>query len=192
MACHRRGRDVLWKGSQVTPIARIALSAAALGAAACLGAYLRPPRIETREVTRDVVRYQDRVEYRDRIEYRDREKVVRRVVRVLVHPDGTKEQVSTTDTGVSEKTAAQDVTVASERKQEATREHEAVTRTATQSGVTVGLMAGLRPANLGNGGDLAGQLSISKRIVGPIGAGAAVSWGPSEPLRLWGGVNWTW
>lgn len=172
-------------------IAKIAGSLAALGAAACLGAYLRPPRIETREVTRDVVRYQDRVEYRDRVQYVDREKVVRRVVRVLVHPDGTKEQVSTTDTGVSEKAAAQDVTVASEKKQEASREHEAVTRTAIESGLVVGLMAGLRPENLGNWSDLAGQLSISKRIVGPIGAGAAVGWGPSEPLRLWTGVTWT-
>lgn len=185
----------------MTTVARLALSAAALGGAACLGAYLRPcPACEVQErgaekqstaaASSSSAAASVMAEQAPRV-------IIKRVPVLIPQPAGAPPscpQVAMAETietsADSRITQAAVQQAASTLKQEATREHEAVTRTAIESGLVVGLMAGLRPENLGNWSDLAGQLSISKRIVGPIGAGAAVSWGPSEPLRLWGGVNY--
>lgn len=168
-------------------IAKIAGSLAALGAAACLGAYLRPPRIETREATKDVVKYVDRVEYRDRVQYVDREKIVRRVVRMTVAADGTKITESTTDTGVSEKTAAQETTASKEARREAERVQERTELRPAEREWAAGVLAGVDGLQLRS---WVGA-SLSRRILGPVEVTVIATYEPGDnSVRAGGGFQW--
>jgi hypothetical protein len=172
-------------------VAKAAGAIAALGLAACLGAWFKPPRIETREVTRDVVRELAKVEYRDRVQYVDRVQTIRRVVRVVVNADGSKTVDSTTDTGTAEKTAARELAAKTEQAKEISHEHERTVSAPARDDWQVGLFA-LRPLSglLDPGQGWGGGAYVSRRLVWGAGATAVGQRAADGSWHLGVGVSW--
>lgn len=165
-------------------IAAGAVLAVAGFAAGRVSKHVPPPAaVETREV----VKYQDRVEYRDRVvTVQGKDRVVHKVVRVVVAADGSKQVTATTDDSTAERQATSSASEAA-RTTALAQVRTVEVRVAQRPSWTVSAMAGTAPS------DLASRFwaaSVAHRLFGPVSGGAVVvrdgAWRAGAVL----GVSW--
>lgn len=120
----------------------------------------------------EVVKYQDRVEYRDRtVTVAEKAQVIRRVVRVVVTPDGTKTREVVTDSATNERQAAA-ASSSGARATAAERVTEVVTIAAPRASWALSVLGGLNAAAaLGAERRFWVGAALTHRFIGPLRLG---------------------
>lgn len=182
-------------------VAKIATATAALGAAACLGAYLRPcPACGVQEKAHEdkkQVAAQASSSAASSVAEAKPKTIYKRWPVIIPMPAGAPPGCPTVAMAEEVETSADSrITQAATQQaaasvvQEASKEHEAVRSAPVEREWTAGFLVGVRLC-AGERGPLSFTGVVSRRMVGPFGIAAQATWTPGEAPIVGAGVTWS-